>query len=171
MKRERIKIEAETTSNPRHSFRSLTMRWIPPEEMSMRRDALAAMKLAKAKGVKLTFKKAMQQQERRLDYKKNEATAADSYVTRLMNEAAAAQRLVKDAKAYEAECWAKLSRYLADGTRDDGKRPRIRIVDHADVPARGPRAALPPFGGLDTSITGNRAHNRPLPIVDRRNHS
>ena len=76
-----------------------------------------------------TYKARSTPETRRLDRLRIEATTpADSYLTRLMNEAATARRLARDAKAYETDCWAKLSRYLLDGTRDDGKKPRIRIV-------------------------------------------
>jgi hypothetical protein len=82
------------------------------------------------------LKKAQKRERLRLDRDRIEATtAADSYVTRLMNEARFAQRVTKTAKEFEQETWAKLSRYLIDGIRDDGKRPRIRIVDHNDIPA------------------------------------
>jgi hypothetical protein len=85
----------------------------------------------------------LKREQKRLDRLKEEASKpADSYLIKLMQEARAAQRLVKDARAYEAECWAKLSRYLLDGTRDDGKKPRVRIIiDHDDVPARGQQGA------------------------------
>jgi hypothetical protein len=124
MKKERVRIQEVAPS--RHKSRGF--RYYRPTDA----ERLEQAKLRAAK-----------QEQRRLDRLKIEATsAADSYVTRLMNEAAAAQRLVKDAKAYEAECWAKLSRYLLDGTRDDGKKPRIRIIiDHDDVPARGQQGA------------------------------
>jgi hypothetical protein len=125
MKRERIKIKETETSE---SF------YVRERDRIIRElvDRKARSKL----------KREQKREQRRLDRLKIEATsAADSYVTRLMNEAAAAQRLANDARAYQAQCWAKLSQYLLDGTRDDGKKPRIRIVEHDDAPARGQQGA------------------------------
>jgi hypothetical protein len=145
MKRERIKIETEITSDLRHSFRSPIMRFIPPAEMEMRREALAEMKRAKRRGVKLTFKQAMQQIERRLDYKKkNEARPADSYVVRLMEQMQQAVQVQINAKKFREECNQRLLRYLATGERHDGKKPRVRIIEEFED--AGPTRSAPATG-------------------------
>jgi hypothetical protein len=89
------------------------------------------------------LKKVQKRERLRLERLRAAATTpADSYLTKLMNEAATARRLARDAKAYETEVWGKLSRYLTDGTRDDGKKPRIRIIENdADAAAQGQQGA------------------------------
>jgi hypothetical protein len=84
----------------------------------------------------------LKREQKRLDRLKEEASKpADSYLIRLMQEARVARRLAKDATAYEVKCWDKITRYLATGERDDGKKPRIRIVEHDDTAARGQQGA------------------------------
>jgi hypothetical protein len=52
---------------------------------------------------------------------------ADSYLIAVMKNL----RFAKHIKAPKTErlLWGRLMRFLATGERDDGKRPRIRIVD------------------------------------------
>jgi len=123
--------------------------------MEMRRQALAEMKHAKRRRVKLTFRQAMQQIERRLDYKKkNEARPADSYVVQLMQQMREAVQVQINAKKFRAECNQRLIRYLATGERHDKKKPRVRIMIDDDTnltddqaPAQGQQGARGPFEG------------------------
>jgi hypothetical protein len=114
-------------------------------ESAMIEAALAEIRIRKRlKLGRLTVKDLMIrqrcQQAYRLDEQNKRPTAADSYFIQCLTNMIVS-RQIKAGKVIDRKLQDRLMRYLLDGTRDDGKKPRIRIVEHDDTAARGQQGA------------------------------